>query len=216
MGQFRDYGRRFDEKAQAVFKEFHEVETEFKKAEQEHRAWPERHGLVELDYAVHSAQAKVDFLAAQAKYKEAKKKLMATQFKALRDELEAAIETEYAANPGQVDNNTLKLLESGILTPVDYKKLVHDAKIANNRTMLRFIGQSADKLARTLIDSGRQVDQSKAYELQVLAVQCTQEATGAHHLQNFDALNKVFDMTAANPAMAGHWEKLTGPIIEQF
>lgn len=51
------------------------------------------------------------------------------------------VEKEYAANPDEIDSNTLKLLESGILNINDYERLVE--KFADNRTMSRLINKYA-------------------------------------------------------------------------
>ena len=64
---------------------------------------------------------------------------------ALRRQLEAAIAEKYAANPSDVDPNTLTLLQSGILTPPEYVRLFNRA---TSSTMRRLIGKYAGEAAK--------------------------------------------------------------------
>ena len=68
----------------------------------------------------------------------------------IRQELETDVQAAFLADPAQVDNNTMRLLDSGILRSGDYEKLFNDAQAANNVTMCRLIAQAAGNLAKTI------------------------------------------------------------------
>ena len=67
----------------------------------------------------------------------------------IRKALVSDVQAAFLADPAQVDNNTMRLLDSGILRSGDYEKLFNDAQAANNVTMCRLIAQAAGNLAKT-------------------------------------------------------------------
>lgn len=69
--------------------------------------------------------------------------------KKIRQELETDVQAAFLADPEQVDNNVLRLIDSGILKAADYEKLFNDAQAAGNTTMCRLIAAAAGNLAKT-------------------------------------------------------------------
>ena len=63
---------------------------------------------------------------------------------AIRDELKADLDAALTVNPADVDANTMRLLESGILKASDFKSLYDGA---SSPTMKRLIGAAAGKAA---------------------------------------------------------------------
>lgn len=69
--------------------------------------------------------------------------------KKIRQELETDVKAAFLADPEQVDNNVLRLIDSGVLRSADYEKLFNDAQAAGNTTMIRLIAAAAGNLAKT-------------------------------------------------------------------
>ena len=69
--------------------------------------------------------------------------------KQIRQELVTDVQAAFLADPEQVDNNVLRLIDSGILRSADYEKLFNDAQAAKNVTMCRLIAAAAGNLAKT-------------------------------------------------------------------
>lgn len=67
----------------------------------------------------------------------------------IRKELVSDVQAAFLADPAQVDNATMTLINSGILKAADYEKLFNDAQTSGNMTMCRLIAQAAGNLAKT-------------------------------------------------------------------
>lgn len=67
----------------------------------------------------------------------------------IRKELVSDVQAAFLADPAQVDTNTMRLIDSGILKAADYEKLFNDAQAAGNTTMIRLIAAAAGNLAKT-------------------------------------------------------------------
>lgn len=67
----------------------------------------------------------------------------------IRKELVSDVQAAFLADPAQVDNATMTLINSGILRSADYVKLFNDAQTSGNMTMCRLIAQAAGNLAKT-------------------------------------------------------------------
>ena len=73
----------------------------------------------------------------------------------IRQELVSDVQAAFLADPAQVDNATMTLINSGILKAADYEKLFNDAQTSGNMTMCRLIAQAARNLAKTASDTDR-------------------------------------------------------------
>ena len=67
----------------------------------------------------------------------------------IRQELVSDVQAAFLADPAQVDNATMTLINSGILKAADYEKLFNDAQASGNTTMCRLIAKAAGNLAKT-------------------------------------------------------------------
>ena len=132
----------------------------------------------------------------------------------MRGELAAEIESAYSVDPAQLDNNTLELLKSGILSGSEYAKLLNAAQAAGNPTMVRLIGKYAQDAADAAATKYGQSDRAAA-ELRAVAYQ-SKANTGSAHLEAFDYLADVYRRCTNNPAMIGHWDELTAEAVQNF
>ena len=71
----------------------------------------------------------------------------------IRKELSAELDETLAADPAQVDANTMTLLNSGILRATDYESMYNKAKASGNATMCRLIGKAAGDYAEKVDDA---------------------------------------------------------------
>lgn len=216
MSRFNGYARKADEIAKAAFEEYRKAEAGYKKAEAAAKQYPPRHGMVDAQYAAKSARAQADFLEAKQAYATAQRVFAESgrQFDGLRKELAAEIESAYSVDPAQLDNNTLELLKSGILTGSEYAKLLNAAQAAGNPTMVRLVGKYAQDAADAAAAKYGQSDRAAA-ELRAIAYQ-SKTNTGSAHLEAFDYLADVYRRCTNNPGMIDHWDELTAQAVQNF
>lgn len=216
MSRFNSYARKLDEQAKAAFKAYRDAEAAYKKAEAKAKAYPQRNGFVNADYAAKCARAQADFLEAKQAYETARRTFRDsdTQFNAMRKELAAAIDDAYSADPAQLDSNTLELLKSGILTGSEYTKLLEQAKAASNATMVRMIGKYAGDAAKARGESHGMNDR-EAQALRV-AEYNSRSYTGGDRLEAFDNMVSLYHRCTNNPGMIDHWDEFTAETVENF
>lgn len=216
MSNFNKYAKRVNEIAAEAFKEYRAAETALKKAEEQARQYPQRHGMVDAQYAAKSARAQADLLEAQQTYKQAKSRLIEREsdIKNVRKELEAELESHYVADPAALDGNTLELLKAGILKPHEYSKLMKDAQANGNSTMVRVIAKYAGDAADA---AGKKYGETSEQARTLRAITYNANADGSSEkLQAFDLLGDVFHRATNNPGMIDHWDELTSNTIENF
>lgn len=219
MSKFNTYAKQLDQIAQTAFGAYQKAEAALKDAEERVRQYPERGGLVSDDYRAKAARAKADLIEAQKAMQAAKDGLQGhdSEIANLRRELAADIDRAYSADPAQLDHDTLTLLESGILRPGEYTRLLKSAQEAGNCTMQRLIGKAAfDKAEAEAKDGGQYSDDVR--ELRQV-YHASKQTTGAEHLERFDYLAEIFARAVNTPALAGlpdRWGKLTADVIENF
>jgi len=216
MSKFNSYAKKVDEMAKAAFEAYRKAETAYKKAEEKARQYPQRNGFVDAEYAAKSARAQADFLEAKQAYEAAKRTFRdsETQFNGMRNELAAAIEDAYSADPAQLDTATLELLKSGILNAGEYTKLLEQAKAASNPTMVRMIGKYAGDAAKARGESHGMNDR-EATALR-MAEYNSRSYTGGDRLQAFDNMVELYHRCTNNPGMIDHWDEFTAETVENF
>ena len=219
MSKFNTYARQIDQIAQTAFGAYQKAEAALHDAEERVRQYPERGGLVSDDYRAKAARAAADLIEAQKAMKAAKDGLQGHdgEIANLRRELAADIDRAYSADPAQLDHDTITLLESGILRPGEYTRLLKNAQEAGNTTMQRLIGKYAGDRAEAEAKAGGQYGDDVRELRQVY--HASKQTTGAEHLERFDYLTEVFNRGANTPALAGlpdRWSKLTADVIESF
>lgn len=217
MSNFNSYAKRLNEIAQAAFTEYKKAEAAYYKAEAKAKEYPPRNGYIDADYAAKQARAQAEFLEAKAAFDKTKRDFGQTPTQAiqeLRNELAEAVQSAYSIDPAQLDNNTLELLKSGIMTANEYAKLMADAQAAGNPTMVRMIAKYADDAAARVGEKYGQND-AKAKELRNVAYQ-SRAYTGSAYLDAFDGMANTFDRCTRNAALIDHWNELTTDAIENF
>lgn len=214
MSKFNHYAKKVNEIATEAFKEFQKAEQALKDAEQQSRLYPER-STADAQYKVKAARIQADLLEARENYHVAEMALQSRKgdISALREKLATEIDTNYAADPSQLDSNTIELLKSGILKANDYSNLMSKAQSAGNTTMCRLIAKYAGEAADQRESKyGRGDKQAGALR----AIGINNKYDGSEVLESFDVLSETYNRTANNTAMIPHWEPLTSDIVSNF
>lgn len=159
--------------------------------------------------------AHADWLKAKEAYEQAADELdnhRDAEIGAIRKSLQEHIDTFYAANPEDIDANTIRLLESGILTGSEYERLARANR--DNITMLRVIGNHATKKLAALREAGETISSNSDYApLVALENNILSSTTGNKEFEVFDTLATVAhaatrESAAQSPTLwAGAWEE---------
>ena len=216
MSKFNSYARKVNDIATAAFEEYRKTEAAYKKAEEQARQYPPRHGMVDAQYAAKSARAQADFLEAKEAYRKAKATLEShkSEIAALRKELVSELDDHYAADPAALDSATLELLKSGVLKANEYGKLMEKAQSDGNYTMARMIAKYAGDAAE---QRGSKYGQNDEQARTLRAISYTAGPTnGSNTLQAFDLMADVYNRAVNNPGMIDHWGELTAETVENF
>lgn len=189
-----------------------------KKAKEDAQQWtPEKY---EGQNAARRARAEADYKVAEAEFEVARVKIwdvMNQKRRELRSALEKELKANRLANPDDVDERAVKLLESGIMTADDYCEFM--GKYDDNPTMLRLIAQ----YARDAADGTD--DHAAGLALRHVVYLC--ESGQGSVMRNWESLSKVVDYCSGQAngrqeqpsyvlAMANHWEELAGEAVENF
>lgn len=205
MSEFNSYAKKVDEIARTVFAEYVEREQALKEATAKMNA--SANGS-----ALEKARAKANYEQEKETYghflrnvpEQAKDDILN-----LRAGLEKAISSQHVFDTEQVDAVTLELLKSGLLSARDFADILTKAEKNKNYTLSQLVGRYAMKQARETSDT---MEQNALY-----SVHARSNADSANkYLADFDALTDIFNRTVNNTAMIGHWDNLTGSIIENF
>ena len=216
MSKFNSYARKVNDIATAAFEEYRKTEQAYKKAEEQARKYPQRHGVVDAQYAAKSARAQADFLEAKEAYSKAKRVLEShkSEIAALRKELVSELDDHYAADPAALDSATLELMKSGVLKANEYAKLMEKAQSDGNYTMARMIAKYAGDAAEQRGSKYGQNDE-QARTLRAISYTASQN-NGSDTLQAFDLMSEVYNRATNNPGMIDHWGELTGNALENM
>ena len=216
MSKFTTYAKRMDALAREAFSNYQKAQTKYDEAKRKADEYPQRHGIVTAEYEVKAIKARSDFMQAQDELKRATASFRdkSREVSALRQELEAEIKSAYYADPEQIDEHTLELLKSGILSSEEYSNLMNNAIAKKNHTMGRLIGRYAEE-ASELASKKYGEPSPQAMELRGVAV-AGKSFTGEEYLQAFDVLADVFTRCTNNPAMIKEWDMLTSETVDNF
>lgn len=212
MSKFNNYAKRMNEIANAAFAEYREKEAALRSAESRYNAYPRRNGA-DPSYLAKSARAEADLAEARNAFEQVRRHLFddkRREIAAVRAELEKALGDEYAADPSKVDMNTLALMNSGILTAAEYNRLIDASTAAGNHTMVRLLAQSAADMAEK---SKSDSDTARNYRI---VAQKGKGMDGREYLQAFDFMTDTFNRCERNFSLAGKWDELTAPVVENF
>ena len=205
MSDFKKYACELNELANELFDNYNKAKAEYDRAEELHRKHPERGGMVEATKAAEIAEAKAKYLSAQSELKEAETRLIHgnDSIISIRAALEKSIKSAYSANPEDVDNNVITLINSGILSDDEYIDLFNKAVNNGNTTTARLIAAKADEnknnrpLLGLIAEKGRSLN-------------------GSRELSKFDDLSEIYYRCSHNTAMIPYWEELTANMIDAF
>ena len=123
------------------------------------------------------------------------------QLKSLRSQLAVAMEQDNTADPKKIDRDMIYLLDSGILSPAEYKKLYEES--AGNPTMQRII----KKRLETLVED--QIGRTDGEYMQLKSLLYSlPETTAEREIGQFDVLVNVFERSINNKYMIDQWDSL--------
>lgn len=207
MGNFSEFVTRADALADETFTEYKVMETRFKAAEKKRHDTPVRHGMVTADYAAKAARAEADYLDAQKNYDAVKRKLYekSTQMAAIRNDLIAAVDKHFAADPAKMDMAAIALMDSGIMKPHEYSKLMDEAVRSGNFTMQRLIAAKAGEM----VDKAKTDEAARGYKAVFLR---GRNVDGTEYVQAFDTVVYLFDRCLKNPGLYAKWDELVQPV----
>ena len=208
MGAFNEFVTRADALADETFTEYTVTKRRFEAAERKKAETPVKSGLVSAEYAVRAAKAEADYLEAKEKFETVKRGLSekSREMAAIRADFVAAVDSHFAADPAKLDKGTLVLLDSGILRPSEYEKLMANAEKNENFTMMRLIAAKAAEVAdKAPTREGEAI-------LKAVAMR-GRNADGDDFIRAFDAgVVGVFSRCLRNPALYSSWDKLMQPM----
>ena len=208
MGNFSEFVTRVDALADETFTEYTVTKRRLEAAERKKAETPVKSGLVSAEYAVRAAKAEADYLEAKEKFETVKRGLSekSREMAAIRADFVAAVDSHFAADPAKLDKGTLVLLDSGILRPSEYEKLMANAEKNENFTMMRLIAAKAAEVAdKAPTREGEAI-------LKAVAMR-GRNADGDDFIRAFDAgVVSLFSRCLRNPALYSSWDKLMQPM----
>ena len=208
MGNFSEFVERADALADETFTEYTVTKRRLEAAERKKAETPVKSGLVSAEYAVRAAKAEADYLEAKEKFETVKRGLSekSREMAAIRADFVAAVDSHFAADPAKLDKGTLVLLDSGILRPSEYEKLMANAEKNENFTMMRLIAAKAAEVAdKAPTREGEAI-------LKAVAMR-GRNADGDDFIRAFDAgVVSLFSRCLRNPALYSSWDKLMQPM----
>ena len=208
MGNFSEFVERADALAAETFDEYRVTKRRFEAAENQRAATPVKSGLVSAGYAVRAAKAEADYLEAKEKYETVKRGLpeKSRQMQAVRADFVAAVNDHFAADPAKLDKATIALLDSNILKPHEYERLMASAERDGNFTMMRLVAAKAGEMAdKAPTREGEAI-------LKAVALR-GRNADGADYIKAFDVgVVSLFERCLKNPSLYSSWDKLMQPV----
>lgn len=209
MSKFNSYAKRLNDAAKTAFEKYQKAEKVYLAAQDRRRNLPwnaTRDDKTVADAAIIQAEEALN--AAKGAFTAARQEMAN-----IRGELANDLKKAYTANPEDIDSNTMELLKSGILSPDEYVALANRAISNGNNTMLRIIGNHAEKVADGLRDDQKATETRGAlYAISSRA----KDSTGSAELEAYDSLVSTFDRCSNNPAMINHWDGLTQTVVDSF
>lgn len=161
MSILQKHTKNLRKAVKAYYNEYQTAKADLDKAEAVYKATAEdargfarRNSGASLEIAranVFVETRRVEMEEARQAFQKVRKARFSVMDKAaqIRQELVSDVQAAFLADPAQVDNATMTLINSGILKAADYEKLFNDAQTSGNMTMCRLIAQAAGNLART-------------------------------------------------------------------
>lgn len=207
MGAFNEFVTRADALADETFTEYTVTKRRLEAAERKKAETPVKSGLVSAEYAVRAARAEANYLEAKEKFEAVKRGLpeKSRQMQAIREDFVAAVGSRFAADPAKMDMAAIALMDSGILRPSEFERLMANAERDKNFTMVRLIAAKAAEVAdKAPTREGEAI-------LKAVAMR-GRNADGADYVKAFDAgVVGIFERCLKNPSLYAYWNKLVQP-----
>ena len=207
MGAFNEFVTRADALADETFTEYTVTKRRFEAAERKKAETPVKSGLVSAECAARAARAEADFLTAKEKFEAVKRGLpeKSRQMQAIREDFVAAVSDRFAPDPAKMDMAAIALMDSGILRPSEFERLMANAEKDENFTMMRLIAAKAAEVV------DKAPTREGAETLKAVAMR-GRNADGADYIKAFDAgVVSLFERCLKNPSLYSSWDKLMQP-----
>lgn len=143
--------------------------------------------------------------------------LLMARVEEIRADLERDVIKYFSADPAYINQNTIILLNSGILTAAEYEHLSKDAASQGNYTMARIIAEYAARYLKTCKKNHPDT------EILENIIRETSSDKGKMVMENYDALVNCVRGVIGNlddpdwsPDALDRWEEFTGQAIKEF
>lgn len=211
MGKYQKYGEKLDNLARERFSEYEKARDIYTKAKKAHSDFPVRTGWgVTLDDQLKAKKLEIEFLKAEADFKEAQKVYRSSEkeINKIREELYNELKEDMTVKPEDLDRNVVTLLESGICKANDIQDLYNKAK---NTTTKRYIAN----FAKSQITDRMDRDERIMLESVVSNAPSLENPDLTETMQIFDSISDVFHRCINNDALISYWGQFTeDPISE--
>lgn len=215
MGKFKSYAEKLNETARAAFVQYTLAAEELEKAQAAARETPmPTGGTVSDEYYRKALDAAQALRKAQDAEKAARDAMQTAESKMrdLRAKLYDAVRDEYYPYGKDIDEKDMQVLQSGIMTADEYRRMYEVAKATENWTMCRMIGKYAGEYGNQREKAGA-LDEAQ----EMRALQYDSELNrAAPVLDAFESLIETFGSMQRNPHIIPRWNELTAEIIESF
>ncbi len=167
MSKYNSYAVQLDEafkKARASYKDAY---NKLQNAKREMKASQEFRVETKVgENEIIKRQAELAYKKAEQEFEDVKQHAWPeyeSTVKQLTRELDKAIKADSLASPDAIDENGLKLLESGVMNSDDYTEMLK--KYDDNATMLRFVGKYSKQKADELEGVESAAERGKLYQI---------------------------------------------------
>lgn len=218
MSELNKFAKKLDDVVRRSMSSYRVAIDDEERAKDEASRFPVRQGISTAEYEMQRLEAEKKLVEASENVRKEKENLekVRREVDEIRAELTEAINEKFGVNPSDVDQNTISILQSGIMNPEDYLILVKENIKNGNYTMARIVGESARKYIDVLKAQGVTPEEQSMRTVKVAVIECERLANGRNHLEAFDTMVSVFDGCIKNPALYKEWGELTRATIETF
>lgn len=150
MSRFNSYARDLDKKARELFNQVVNAKIKLEEAKDKMSQYSANLPY-DYEYNINKQKAKLELEEAKQGAEVANNALSEFEryYKGERIKLLHSLNEYFALDPELLHPETMEILNSGIATANDYKRLYELAESNNNITMLRMIGARADEFSKT-------------------------------------------------------------------
>lgn len=220
MSKFNNYAVELNTICKGYFDEVSTAESSLAAAEIRYNRNKRPVGYVTMEQDINAAKAEFGLKEAKAQVKAAKGVKLdeaKRQIKELRERLASDLDNHYCADPARVDGNALAILESGMLTAGEYKRIFEKYIAEDNTTMARLVGAAADKAAGKLLEIKNPTEKQVNDRVALSLLKQRADTCGARYLlAAFDEIAEMFNVYSRNSATSGRWDEFTAKKIENF